>query len=264
MGIFKIKLVLFLIIAISLSSCDVKPSRGSDKYIKLLKECQNIQNQKDEAVKSAYHQLESINTIFEQLAAINTDIGNVRMTTPNAEIPDRESRVAVIDTFIVSIRDKLDQLENDNQNLKSGNAGLATTIGYLKEIVTQKENEIVTLKDNLNIKDTIIEKQSQKILKRDFVIREQENTISGKNQEIRQLQIEKWSRMGEELFQVYSEYQDISAGLFKKSENERRMMQNKRIVLGKAKKCFEEAVSLGSRDDISNLTMINEAIDATK
>ena len=264
MGIFKVQIVLFLIIISALSSCDVKPSRGSDKYLKLLKECQNIQNQKDEAVKSAYHQLESINTIFEQLAAINTDIGNIRVNAANDEIQDRESRVAIIDTFIVSIKNKLNLLENDNLNLKSGNIELATTIGYLKEIVTEKENDIIILKDNLNIKDTIIEKQSQTILKRDYYIKEQENTITEKDREIRLLEIEKWSRMGEELYQVYNEYQDISAGLFKKSENERRMLQNKRMVLGKAKKCFEEAVSLGSEDDIRNLSRINEAIDATK
>jgi hypothetical protein len=182
----------------------------------------------------------------------------------NDEIQDRESRVAVIDTFIVSIRNKLNLLENDNLNLKSGNIELATTIGYLKQIVTEKENDIIVLKDNLNIKDTIIEKQSLTIMKRDYYIKEQENTITNKDREIRLLQIEKWSGMGEELFQVYSEYQDISAGLFKKSENEKRMLQNKRLVLGKAKKCFKEAVSLGSEDDIRNLSRINEAIDATK
>ena len=262
MGIFKVQIVICLIIVFTLVSCNNNSTGGSSKYQKLLKEYQSVQKEKDEAIHSAYAQLENINSIFEQLSAVNADIDTIKINIGNAEVPRADTQVEKIDNYIENIKKEIDQLENRNEGLKSNNLELAKTIGYLKNIVFNKEQEINTMKENLNVKDTIIEKQVKTILQKDSFIKEQEGTISARDQEIKQLQIEKWRNMGDELFNVYAEYQDYTGGLFRKSENEKKMAQNKRNVLEKARKCYTEAVNLGADEDIPNMSRIVEALNS--
>ena len=264
MGIFKIRIVLCTFVCLFFASCSTNSPKRSDEHLKLLKECEKIQKEKDESIRNAVRQLESINHICEQLQSINAEIGDVRIDMTKDGMPDNTTQVEQIDQFIENIKSELNTLESDNKSAKTSNASLTKTIVYLKNIISEKENEAIELKNDLELKDKIIEEQSNDISVKEQVIDKQSNTIILKDQEIKQLQIRKWHDMGTELYKIYEEYYNISKGLFKKRENERRMEDNKRNVLEKAQKCFNEAVSLGSEGDRSNLKRISDDLNSLK
>ena len=259
MGIFKIKNIGIWALILLTYSCQ------SGEIKKLLKECEEVQKEKEEALQTAYEQLENINRIFEQLAAINSQMGNIKINAKQErESPIAKTQIEQIDEFVDNIKKELDKLESDNTQMNSLNNELSKILKHLRTIIVRKEEEVTVLKDDIKKQEQELKHKAIEINQKSDTIASQKIDINEKDKKIAALQIEKWQKMGFELYTIYKEYKDIAGGLFKGKENSRRMNDNKRTVLEKAKNCFIEAASLGSTEAVQNIQQIEEELKSLK
>ena len=267
MAFFKVETVLALLMVFLIVGCKSN-SRDTQR---LQKEYAEVKKERDDAVKSAVRQLENINHVFDELETMNARIGNMRLNVKNKEVDVPLVQAQQIDSFLVNIKNELDQLELSNQQKKNKNQELVKTLNHLRTTIFEKEVEIVNLKDEMKGKDTLIVRQentigikNQEITRRNQEIEQSRYVIKQKDKEIEGLQVDKWRQMGDELYTIYAEYNDISKGWFKGKVNQQRMNANKLNVLEKAKKCYSEAVSLGSSADNKNLQKIDNELNRLK
>lgn len=261
MGVRKIKYIIISSIIIFISCSKQQNSEEQDR---LLKECQEIQKERDDAVHNAFGQLEKINNIYEQLDKINSEMGYMYIEMSNNEVFTPTSKMDKINNHIANLKKEIDKLENDNKTLKSYNIELIKTVSNLRKSVKSKEVEIVRLKEDIKKKNVLIKEQEVEISRKNVEIEKQTTTIIQQDQKIQDLQITKWREMGTELYLIYDEYHNISKNIFKGKDNEKKMKANKRNVLEKAKKCYQEAVSLGSLRDQKQIQQIDNELNSLK
>ena len=115
-------------------------------------------------------------------------------------------------------------------------------------------NEILTDKNR---------QQSITIEQKDNTIEQQLRTIEQQHNDLKSTQRDMWYKAGEELFQVYNEYNNITTGWFKTNKdktNEKQMTENKRKLLLRAKACFQEAYKMKHTGAQTKINLIDSEL----
>ena len=213
----QIFLLLPILVFISCNSNLVKENEN------LLSKLAEVQKAETEAIERMAQQKKDIAGILEELEKVTGSISLVRNDVERRKL----SNVEQINNQIEIIKQRLKQAEE-----KWGNDDI---IANLQKTLIKKEKEIADLKEEINRLET--------------ENRQGRETIEEQLRTIKSLQKIAWYKAGEELFIVYTEYQNITTGGWfshnKDITNLKRMKENKRKLLLRAKACFQEAAKLG-------------------
>lgn len=248
MGNFKINMVVVLITMWGVISCseknaemvtEVKTMVSKAKYDAMVSEYQELNRHQERIINDNLEKGKIINQIVGELRNIAGTTRSLRINIENGT--GRLTQAEEIDKHLKQLKKQLEQMHlKDNANQE-----LIKTIENLKNLVEEKELEIIDLKNEINQQAEVIREQNS-------TIRQQDVEIEQKNYELATYQSVMWYTLGQELLGV-SEILPVTRG----RKDKRNMKNTKYFILNKAKECFEQAAKLGHAKGEASATQVN-------
>lgn len=207
-----------------------------ETHMAVVEEYKALNNKQAQTIQITMENEKIINEVVTELRSLTTETGVLRLDVESgmaqANAPDE------IKARLKALKTKLD---NASKNASASEKRYIQTINNLQTIIVEKEKEIDALKEDIQAKKLEIHQKNQEIQQKTTTIKQQETTIVVQQKELLQAQIDAWTDMGNELYQVASKLPEVKG---KKDKNN--MSNAKAYILHRAKECYLQAEKMGS------------------